>query len=437
MVDSARNKNVIQSVNLIDVNSDSLEVGMFIHRFGDSLLSHPFWRTAFLIKNEEEIAKLVNAGIKTVFVDKVQSTNSRTRGTRPQSAIDLDKYQRDMESDQHRSTSETKTVLNLTCNSAGYEQMRLEIEKTLHAVAGMFESARLNETQCVDSAHTLASDIYRNVCDYPTEILNLARLKTKNNYTYMHSVAVSALMILLAKTMGLEETEVKDAGLAGLLHDIGKSFVSDMLLKKQGPLTPDEFLNIKRHPEFGAAMLKKNGSFTRNVIDACYHHHEKYNGEGYPQGLRADETPLLARMVSICDVYDAVTSERPYKRGWDPAYAIHQMSTWRGHFDPFIFQSFVKALGVYPNGSLVRMRSNRLAVVCKQNPESLLKPSVNVFFDIEKDCQLKIQLVDLAASDATDEITAREPRENWGFITKLLESMSQASPFTKLPYLLE
>jgi hypothetical protein len=120
-------------------------------------------------------------------------------------------------------------------------------------------------------------------------------------------------------------------------------------------------------------------------------------------------------MGAVCDVYDAVTSNRPYKAGWDPAQALAQMATWKGHFDETIFQSFVKSVGIYPVGSLVRMRSGRLAVVLEQNSGALTKPRVKLFFSTKAGLPLKPQVMDLAGSHVTDQIEAREPPEKWNF----------------------
>jgi HD-GYP domain-containing protein (c-di-GMP phosphodiesterase class II) len=128
-------------------------------------------------------------------------------------------------------------------------------------------------------------------------------------------------------------------------------------------------------------------NISEGVRDVCRHHHERFDGTGYPDSLKGEQISLLARMGAICDVYDAITSERPYKGGWDPAHALSQMASWNGHFDPALFQSFVRSVGIYPTGSLVRMRSGRLAVVLDQNPTALTKPRVKLFFSTKAHMQ--------------------------------------------------
>jgi hypothetical protein len=139
------------------------------------------------------------------------------------------------------------------------------------------------------------------------------------------------------------------------------------------------------------------------------------DGTGYPDRLAGDKISLLARMGAVCDVYDAVTSDRPYKAGWDPAYALSQMATWQGHFDPAVFQSFVKSVGIYPTGSLVRLSSGRIAVVLEQHPTVLTKPRVKVFFSTKSGMPLQPRVLDLASSGVADRIEAREPPEKWNF----------------------
>ena len=146
--------------------------------------------------------------------------------------------------------------------------------------------------------------------------------------------------------------------------------------------------------------------------DVCLHHHEKVDGSGYPKGLNGDSMSLFAKMGAVCDVYDAVTSNRPYKAGWDPAESIKRMAEWKGHFDPAVFQAFVKSLGIYPIGSLVRLESGKLGVVTEQGEQSLLKPKVKVFFSTKSQAYIKPEIIDLARSP--EKIAGREDAAKWG-----------------------
>lgn len=151
------------------------------------------------------------------------------------------------------------------------------------------------------------------------------------------------------------------------------------------------------------------------MLDVCLHHHEKIDGTGYPHGLQGDGISILARMGAVSDVYDAITSDRPYKKGWLPAEAIRKMAEWsKGHFDDTVFQAFVKTVGIYPIGSLVRLTSGRLGVVIEQNPDSLLMPRVKVFFSTKSRVQIAPEVVDLARQQE-EKIEGRESADTWGF----------------------
>ena len=151
------------------------------------------------------------------------------------------------------------------------------------------------------------------------------------------------------------------------------------------------------------------------MLDVCLHHHEKVDGSGYPHRLVGEQISLYARMGAVCDVYDAITSTRPYKQGWDPAESIRKMAEWKGHFDPVVFQAFVKTVGIYPVGSLVRLESGRIGVVMEQQAKSLLAPRVKVFFSAKSKTPIPQEILDLSKLVGRDRIVGRESAEGWGF----------------------
>jgi HD-GYP domain-containing protein (c-di-GMP phosphodiesterase class II) len=219
-------------------------------------------------------------------------------------------------------------------------------------------------------------------------------------------------MVALGRQLGLEGDALKSAGMAGLFHDVGKMMIPEAVLNKPGKLTDEEFAIVRTHPERGWEILKLSADVDDVALDVCRHHHERVDGMGYPDRLSGDDLTLFARMGAVCDVYDAITSERCYKARWDPAEAIRKMAEWQEeHFDQTVFKAFVKTVGIYPVGTLVKLKSLRLGVVTDQTAKSLLKPVVKVFFSIRSNGPILPELVDLSRHQ--DEIAGVEDPEKW------------------------
>jgi HD-GYP domain-containing protein (c-di-GMP phosphodiesterase class II) len=197
---------------------------------------------------------------------------------------------------------------------------------------------------------------------------------------------------------------------------MGKALMPLDLLNKPGKLTDAEYEVMKGHPQAGFELLQQSQGVGAVALDVCLHHHERPDGRGYPHGLSGAALTRQARMGAVCDVYDAITSNRPYKQGWNPAESISKMASWGAdQFDAEVFQLFVKSLGIYPIGSLVRMRSGRLAVVVEQNEHSLVAPQVRVFFSTRSNTHIPPELIDLCAPGCSDAIAARESNDHWKF----------------------
>lgn len=399
----------------------SLRTGMYLYKIGGSWLSHPFLRNSFLLVNPEDIRRIVEAGIESVWIDEAKGDalqDVEAVGEAPYADVaDADPDRPD-----HLPGSDVQAPAFTTRPRIAIADVSMEAELTRArniCLAGkaqveeMFAELRLGKTVSQESVLPLVDEIASSVYRNPAALISVARLKTHDDYTYLHSVAVSALMLALARQLQLDERLVRVAGIGGLMHDLGKAFMPLEILNKPGRLTDEEFAIMKRHSGAGAQALEEGGC-EPEVVDIVLHHHERMDGRGYPHGLKDDEISLLSRMGAVCDVYDAVTSVRPYKRPWDPAMAMREMARWEGHFDTRVFNAFVKSVGIYPVGSLVRLASERLAVILEPGVDSLLKPIVSAFYSIRSREKILPQTLDLAAPDCRDSIVSPESPEQWG-----------------------
>jgi len=391
---------------------EDLRTGMYVQELCGSWMEHPFWRTQFLLEHDDDLARLRASGIRQVWID-----TARGRDVAATSAVGDTREQADLEVD--TALGQVAAAAPLAAPPAAHDEIaraRRLVREARPAVISMFNEARLGRAVDVPGAEALVDRIRASVMRSPTAFVSVARLKRADEYTFMHSVAVSGLMIALARQLGLAEPRVSEAGLAGLLHDIGKARIPDAILNKPAQLNDDEFMTMRQHPRIGHAMLAEQRDVPPAVRDAVLHHHERIDGHGYPDALPGAAIEPLARMCAICDVYDAITSARVYKPGWDPAEAVRKMAEWsRTHFDSAIFQAFVKTVGIYPTGSLVRMASGRLGVVVDQGGGSLLQPTVKVFFSTRSQLRIAPELIDLAQSGAADRIVGREDPAQWRF----------------------
>ncbi len=395
------------------IHVDHLQLGMHLKEFCGSWMDHPFWRTGFVLKDPKDIELILASSIKEVMIDcnlgldvpagepvisEINDTPIPTEPV-PSAAVPAKAPQR---------TAQVSA-------SQEVERAARICQEAKAAVVSMFEEVRMGKAVDVGGARQLVEDISNSISRNPGAIISLARLKTADDYTYLHSVAVCAMMVALAKQLGLDDTQTRLCGLAGLLHDMGKVAMPTEVLNKPGKLTDAEFDIMRTHPTEGYKMLMASPGVDAVSLDVVLHHHEKMDGSGYPEKLQSDAISLHAKMGAVCDVYDAITSNRPYKRGWDPAESLRRMAEWKGHFDPLVFQAFVKSMGIYPVGSLVRLRSGRIGVVMEQSRKSLTTPLIKVFFSAKSNMRIAPGMVDLSQPTTLEKIIGREDPDVWNF----------------------
>ncbi|WP_395502112.1 HD-GYP domain-containing protein [Ectopseudomonas mendocina] len=387
-----------------------LRIGMYVQEFCGSWMDHPFWKSKFLLNSPQDLQRIRASSIGELWIDVSKGLDVEAGVVVSTEA----EAQKEVEATLMAAVQPRSTALSASMD-AELERAAKICARSKQAVLSMFGDARMGKALNFEQAESLVEEISDSVMRHPNALISLARLKHADEYTYMHSVAVCALMIALARQLGLGEGAVREAGLAGLLHDVGKMAIDQDVLNKPGKLSDAEFSAVRRHPEAGGKILLAGKQVSALVLDVCLHHHEKVDGSGYPHGLQGEQISLFARMGAVCDVYDAITSNRPYKQGWDPAESIRKMAEWKGHFDEEVFQAFVKTVGIYPVGALVRLESGRLAVVLEQNAKSLLVPKVKAFFLAKSKVQIPPVLIDLSKANAQDRIVGRESAAAWGF----------------------
>ena len=393
------------------ISVKQLTVGMYLKEFCGSWMEHPFWRNSFVITDPNDIERILASSIQEVWIDSAQGLD--VPPDEPTISEAETQAQVDAELDAAARAARDVAPLSIQKEMARAAKICAQAKQ---AVTSMFQEARMGKAVDAANARKLVEEISDSVTRNPGALISLARLKTADDYTYMHSVAVCALMIALGRQLGLDEELIRKLGIAGLLHDLGKAMMPLEVLNKPGKLTDEEFRIMKSHPEEGYKLLQESHGVDEITFDVVLHHHEKTDGSGYPKGLKGDEISLHAKMGAVCDVYDAITSNRPYKAGWDPAESLRKMAEWaNGHFDPTVFQAFVKSLGIYPIGSLVRLGSGRLGIVVDQSPKSLLMPRIKVFFSTRSSARIRPELIDLSAPGCMEKIASREDPANWNF----------------------
>lgn len=386
---------------------------MYIQGFGGSWFKHPFWQSKFLLTESEDVDKVRQSNVPYVLIDdelgagpedgrKAAPAAARAPSHgRPTMVVPPPASSVAADAAQSRRSNETRRAKEL-------------MRRSMQVMRSVFDDARLGRAVRISAVSRIVEDVTESISDSPHALLNVLRLKSRDEYTYLHSVAVCTLMVNAARHLGLDEETTRDFGLAGLLHDIGKMGVPEEVLNKPGRLTDEEFEMVKQHAEHGYRLLCEAPGMAETALDVCRHHHEKMDGSGYPFGLAGSAISQAARLGSICDVYDALTSDRVYKDGWTPVAAIAAMWSWEGHFDRSLLFSFMQSIGVFPAGMLVRLRSNRLGIVL-DNGKRASRPRVCAFYATREQQFLNPEIVTIKDSLAADQIIAPENPDHWAF----------------------
>lgn len=223
----------------------------------------------------------------------------------------------------HKSVIEVDAAVDLPPDAQRKRTVEV-VSQAASALSDSFDAVRSGQLQ-INRLSPVADEISDRIDASPDIFLKVTRLKSKDEGTYVHSLAVSALMMRMARLIGHDENAVRELGVAGLLHDVGKLTVPTAILNKAARLEADERRVVRSHPDVGYRLLKKQGNVSQLILDIWRLHHETLDGSGYPLGLKADQLSQEIRLATVCDVFEALTSVRSYKRAWTNREALDWM----------------------------------------------------------------------------------------------------------------
>lgn len=369
------------------VKTEQLQVGVYVHDFNCDTADQKIFINKSYIKSDKAIKILHNWGIKEVYIDTEKGIDELPRKIKapilPKIPSELSKF--------GITSPAPKKLVPLV------EEVERASEVKNDAVTLLSETATSIKTGTpidIDKAYRVVEKMEESVLRNKEALLLLTRIRQKDEYTLMHSISVSSMILAFCSFMDMPHETTLNIAMGALFHDIGKTKIPLQILNKPGRLTDEEFEIIKKHSEHSMEILSTTKDLPLEVFDIALHHHERYDGSGYPYGLTGENIGIGSRLASICDVFDAYTSERCYKQGVDRVSGLKKVYDLSGEvFDKELAYDFIRFLGVYPVGTFVRL-TNGLVGVVADSGENMLQPIVRVFYDEERKRTINVTELD-------------------------------------------
>lgn len=355
---------------------EDIELGMYVSQLDRPWVETPFLFQGFHVNSPQDIQEL-RKYCEYVYVDEEQSRVTITAKPINSAASAADSAKVVLKTDNApKDLGDFRHQLNTAIKV--HENTKLFINRVMHDI-------RLGKNVDVKQAKQLVSQLAENVVTNPTALVWLTQLKNKDEYTSLHSLNVCILSLFFGRSLQLPENQLHTLGLGALLHDVGKLKVPAEVLNKPGRLSDEEFGVMKQHTVFGYDLMRNQGELSNDALDIIVQHHERLNGRGYPYQLEHGQISEYSKIVSIVDVYDAITSKRVYHTETTPFNALNDIYKLREkEFDKRLVEQFIKCLGIYPIGSLVELSTGQVGIVVFFSEKSHLSPTVMLVLDEHK-----------------------------------------------------
>lgn len=392
------------------VNVSDVELGMFVHKLEGNWFRHPFWKSKFLLEDPAMLEDLHASAVSSVIIDVSRGFDVRQAPRRldpPPARASRPDGMRGRASRQARAGEPAPVDPRSTAPQTLAREFGVANRiagKSRKVISRVFLESRFGKTIRASEVAPVIEDVFASIQRNPHAFNGLMRCKRDNEYLYRHALAVSALMVSLARRMKLSPAEIRDAGMAGLLIDVGIGHLPVDLSASGGDYRDVAPEILTKHVLLGGHFLESAGGFAPAVLEACLGHHERLDGSGYPAGLRGAQIGMFARMAAICDAYDTLVSDATGRSGMDPAIVLRAMSDQRDWFDHALVLAFIEAMGIYPIGSVVRLRSGRLALVVDQAQADGSLPRVRAFHSLEQQRMINPVDIDLSTCFGEDAI---------------------------------
>jgi HD-GYP domain-containing protein (c-di-GMP phosphodiesterase class II) len=388
----------------LKVPTTDLDIGMFVSSLDRPWLGTPFLTQGFFIETADDIERLRNY-CEYVLIDSRRSFKPQAKAA---SADRTPTHSREKTSE--RSKGERRRIpvekifhdrgIKPYKDASAWEDEHPRAQKALdtlvHDIDEIFNEVDSGEKLNVVRLRKSVEPVVDSVSSNPDALLWVARMKQHDKYTYKHSLGASVWAVALGRQLGLPRHDLRSLAMGSMLMDVGKLRIAPELLQKDRELTPGETQEVAGHVKHGLEILKEGGMINQDVLDMVAHHHERFDGSGYPAGLRNEDIPPFARIAAIVDTYDAVTSSRSYAEAASPSDAIKMLYKSRDEdFQAELVEAFIQAVGIYPAGTLVELSSGEVGVVVAEYRTRRLRPKVMILLDSQKRTLHRSKVVDL------------------------------------------
>ncbi|MGD0623230.1 MAG: HD-GYP domain-containing protein [Thermodesulfobacteriota bacterium] len=376
------------------IKIEDLEVGMLIVDVDRSWFKHPFLTSQKMITSEKQILKLRDYGIQEVFIDPEKGRDTlasqppeKDSAAAPKPIVGTEEEQALL---QELSLSPPpQTIIDFPSGrpeEGAHWAKQIEMARAVQreaqiVIRDILQDVRLGKNIESERVKRVVNNMIDSIFSNQAALISLTRIKDYDEYTFVHSINVCILCLTLGRHLNFSREELEQMGIGALLHDVGKMRIPSEILNKPGKLTEKEFSEIKKHPLYTLELLEKAKGISEASKHVALQHHERYNGRGYPYGLKGEEIGRFGQIAAIIDVYDAITTDRVYKKAiplHEGIRMIYQGS--KEDFNQILVERFIQCVGIYPTGTPVLLDSEEVGIVCAVNQEKLLRPNVLLIY---------------------------------------------------------